>query len=101
MAEAGRVERIRARLQAALAPAELRIDDDSAAHASHAGARGGAGHYRVYVVSERFRGLPRLARHRLVYDALHDLIPHEIHALSMTLLAPEEVGGVKASPRKS
>lgn len=101
MAEAGRVERIRARLQAALAPADLRIDDESAAHAGHAGARDGAGHYRVYVVSARFRGLPRVARHRLVYDALHDLMPREIHALSMTLLAPEEVAGAEAPPRKT
>lgn len=85
----GTVERIRARLQP-LAPRELAIDDDSALHAGHEGARSGGGHYRVRLVSERFTGLPRMARHRLVYDALHDLMRREIHALSLTLLAPDE-----------
>lgn len=85
----GTVERIRARLQQ-LAPRELAIDDDSALHAGHEGAKSGGGHYRVRLVSERFTGLPRMARHRLVYDALHDLMRREIHALSLTLLAPDE-----------
>jgi BolA family transcriptional regulator, general stress-responsive regulator len=85
----GTVERIRERL-ARLAPMELAIDDDSALHAGHEGAKSGGGHYRVRMVSERFSGLPRMARHRLVYDALHDLMQREIHALSLTLLAPDE-----------
>jgi BolA protein len=85
----GTVERIRARL-AVLAPLELAVEDDSAQHAGHEGARSGGGHYRLRMVSERFSGLPRMARHRLVYDALHDLMQRDIHALSMTLLAPDE-----------
>lgn len=85
----GTVERIRARL-AVLAPLELAIEDDSAQHAGHEGAKSGGGHYRLRVVSERFNGLPRMARHRLVYDALHDLMQREIHALSMTLSAPDD-----------
>lgn len=83
------MERMRARL-AVLAPRELAIDDDSALHAGHEGAQSGGGHYRVRIVSERFSGLARMTRHRLVYDALRDLMQREIHALSLTLLAPDE-----------
>jgi BolA protein len=85
----GTVERMRARL-AALTPIEITIDDDSALHAGHEGAKSGGGHYRLRLVSKRFSGLPRMARHRLVYDALHDLMQRDVHALSMTLLAPDE-----------
>jgi BolA protein len=88
-----RIDRIRERLQREFAPLALRIDDESAAHAGHAGAQGGAGHYRLYLVSDRFAGLARLARHRLVYDALRDLMVREIHALAMTLLTPDEAAG--------
>ena len=55
---------------------------------------GGAGHFRVRILSERFRGLPVLARHRLVYEALRPLIPAEVHALSIEADAP----GERASP---
>lgn len=89
MAEAT-VERIRARLTAALAPTELAIVDDSALHAGHPGARGGGGHYRVRVVSPLFKDVPRVARHRLVYDALAEMMQREIHALALTPLAPGE-----------
>jgi BolA protein len=85
----GTVARMHARL-AALVPIEIAIDDESALHAGHEGAKSGGGHYRLRLVSERFSGLSRMARHRLVYDALHDLMKREIHALSMTLLAPDE-----------
>lgn len=71
------------RLQA-LAPNELQIIDDSHLHAGHAGARGGARHYSVRIVSARFEGLATLARHRLVYDCVRDLMPHPIHALAIT-----------------
>jgi len=83
------VEQIRAALAAGLQPLALDIADDSAAHAGHAGAREG-GHYRVRIVSERFRGCSRLARHRLVYDALTPLMGQGIHALSVEALTPEE-----------
>lgn len=86
----GRVERIRARLMQELAPVELAVLDESHRHAGHAGAAGGAGHYRVRLVSARFTGLSRIARHRLVYAAVADLMPAQIHALAVEALAPGE-----------
>jgi len=80
---------IEARLRAELAPLELVIRDDSADHAGHAGAREG-GHFHVAVVSERFTGLQRLARHRLVYHSLSDLMQRGIHALAIEARAPGE-----------
>ena len=77
-------------LQAALQPELLEVQDDSHLHAGHAGAREGR-HYSVRIVSARFAGLSRVARHRLVYDALHTLIPRGIHALAIDAKAPEEV----------
>lgn len=77
------------RLRAALAPAELHVRDDSAQHAGHAGAREG-GHFHVTVVSARFTGLQRLARHRLVYHCLSDLMQRGIHALAIDARAPGE-----------
>jgi BolA protein len=85
-----RVAEIRRLLSSELAPLHLEVEDDSAAHAGHAGARGGAGHYRVRILSEKFRGLPVLARHRLVYEALRPMIPGQIHALSIEADAPGE-----------
>lgn len=82
-----RLSLIEQRLQA-LEPVELRIEDESHLHAGHAGAQGGAGHYRVHIVAECFRSKPPLARHRLVYDRLTDLIPHTIHALAIHASAP-------------
>lgn len=88
----GTVERMRDRLQAALAPQRLAIEDDSARHAGHAGAAGGGGHYRLHLVSRKFEGLSRQARHRLVYDSLGEMMRRDVHALSMVLLAPDEAG---------
>src|SRR5512143_59914 len=85
----GTIERMRERLRA-LSPTEITIADESAMHAGHAGAAGGGGHYRVAVVSAAFTGQPRVQRHRLVYDDVADLMQREIHALAMTLLAPDE-----------
>ena len=82
-----RIALIRTRL-AALEPAALDIRDDSHLHAGHAGAQGGAGHYHVRIVASRFAGLTPVARHRLVYDLLQDLIPHPIHALALDARAP-------------
>lgn len=76
---------------AALAPQSLHIADDSAAHAGHEGARGGGGHYHLTIVSRKFQGQNQLARHRLVYAALGDLMRREIHALSIRAFAPEEI----------
>ncbi|MFM7484464.1 MAG: BolA family protein [Burkholderiaceae bacterium] len=85
-----RVERIQTLLYASLAPAACAVDDESHLHAGHAGAASGGGHYRLRLVSARFEGLSKVARHRLVYDALHEMMPQEIHALAMTLLTPGE-----------
>jgi len=87
----GTVQRLRERLQV-LQPLSLAIDDESAIHAGHEGARSGGGHYRLHMVSRRFAGLPRLARHRLVYDSLGSMMQREVHALSLVLQTPEEAG---------
>jgi BolA protein len=83
-------ELIREKL-AALAPESLSIEDESAQHAGHEGARGGGGHYRVVVVSRRFEGAPLQARHRMVYEALGPLMRSKIHALALTAYAPGEI----------
>jgi BolA protein len=75
-------EAIRASLEQALQPERVEVDDDSHLHAGHAGAREGR-HFTVRIVSARFNGLSRLARHRLVYDSLQSLIPQGIHALAI------------------
>ncbi|MFX6880658.1 BolA family protein, partial [Acinetobacter baumannii] len=77
-----RIERIRASLEAALRPTLLQIEDDSAQHVGHAGAAGGGGHYRVRIVAEAFMGKPALQRHRMVYEALGQLMGTAIHAVS-------------------
>jgi BolA protein len=76
-------------LRAALTPTVLEVQDDSHLHAGHAGAREGR-HFSVRIVSTRFQGLGRVARHRLVYDALHSLMPRGIHALAIDARVPDE-----------
>lgn len=85
-----RPELMRERLQQALQPTALEIIDESHLHAGHAGARDGRGHFRVRVVSQAFRGQRPLARHRLIYAALGELMTTDIHALSILALTPEE-----------
>ena len=87
-----RVARIRSLLAAALAPTHLEVADDSHKHAGHAGARGGQGHFSVDIVSAAFAGKLPLARHRLVYAALGDMLQADIHALSIRARTPEEAG---------
>ena len=87
-----REPRMRAQLEAELAPALLEISDDSHLHAGHAGAASGGSHYSVKIVSSRFEGLKLVMRHRLVYDAVHDMInKSEIHALAINATAPSEL----------
>lgn len=74
-----------------LAPTRIELIDDSALHAGHEGARSGGGHYRLLVVSSAFAGKSTVSRHRMVYDALGELMRREIHALSIKSLAPDEV----------
>lgn len=94
MADASdRHSRIESRLRECFDPVHLEVIDESRLHAGHAGAKSGAGHFRVVLVSARFEGVARLERQRLVYSALSDEMGPEIHALSMTTLAPGEWTG--------
>ena len=87
---AERAALIEARLAAALAPVtSIQITDDSAQHAGHAGASAG-GHFSVTIVAAAFAGKARVARHRMVYDALADAMQRGIHALAITAYTPEE-----------
>lgn len=85
-----RVEAIRKALQNALSPQSLVVQDDSARHAGHAGARDGRGHFNVEVVSDAFAGLDPIQRHRAVYAAVGELMTTDIHALSIRARTPQE-----------
>lgn len=80
--------RIEAKLRERLDADEVRVVDDSAAHAGHAGAASGGGHFRAYVRSKRFEGLSKVAAQRLVYQALDDEMGTAIHALSIQTDVP-------------
>jgi BolA protein len=82
--------RIERRLREALTARHVDVVDESHLHAGHAGAASGGGHFRATIVSERFAALSRVARQRLVYDALAGEMGAEIHALSMQTFTPEE-----------
>jgi len=81
---------IRERLEAQFTPQELNIKDQSHLHVGHAGAADGRGHFAVTIVSDAFAGASRVQRHRMVYDALGDLLETDIHALQITALTPYE-----------
>jgi BolA protein len=86
-----RAERIRAALEAAFAPAQIAVQDDSAQHAGHAGARpGGQTHYSVTIVAQAFAGQSRVARSRAVHAVLDAEFQGGLHALALRLLTPEE-----------
>lgn len=86
-----RTEMIRQRLEEALAPEMLEIEDESHLHAGHAGARDGRGHFRVMIVADAFTGHTKIARHRIVFNALSDLMRTDIHALTLQAFSPEEL----------
>lgn len=86
-----RVDIIRTRLNQFLSPEDLEISDESQKHAGHAGAASGGGHFEIMIVSNQFKGKNLLQRHRLVYDAVSDLMQKEIHALSIKALTPDEL----------
>lgn len=69
-------------------PERLEVRDDSDRHAGHPGATSGGGHFRVAIVSERFRGLSRIDQHRRVHEALAGMFGERIHALGLTTAAP-------------
>jgi len=81
---------IRERL-ATLHPVKLDLRDESGQHAGHAGSRpSGGSHWQLTIVSEAFRGKPTVARHRMVYEALGDLMKRDIHALRIEAFPPEQ-----------
>ena len=82
------LEEVKTRLHQ-LSPTQLDIQDDSALHAGHKG-NGGGGHFKLTIVSDVFCGLSMVARHRMVYQSLSDLIPNQIHALSIHAIATDE-----------
>ena len=87
---ASRTVIIENKLQAAFAPTELLVKDQSQLHAGHAGALEGKGHFDLTIVSDEFEGLNRIARHRLVYDALGSFMESDIHALRINAYSPSE-----------
>lgn len=91
MTEAGdRRARIERKLRERLEAIHVDVADESHLHAGHAGAQGGAGHFRATIVSARFAGLSRVAAQRLVYEALAEEMGPEIHALAIRALTPDE-----------
>ena len=85
-----RVAAIRERLTKELQPSSLDIVDESHLHAGHPGAASGAGHFAVNIVADVFSNKSLIERHRMVYQAVNDLMRTEIHALSIKALTPEE-----------
>lgn len=82
-----RIEQMRERL-AVLQPTQLEIIDESHLHAGHEGSRSGGGHYQLNIASTQFTGLNTLARHRVIYSALGEMMQSEIHALNIQALVP-------------
>lgn len=78
-------------LLAVFQPVQLEIIDDSHKHAGHEGARSGGGHYTLHIVSAQFAGKPTLARHRMIYSALGEMMKHDIHALNIKAYTPQEL----------
>ena len=89
----GREQRLRRRLESRFSPALLVIEDESHLHAGHAGAAGGQSHFRITIVAEAFRGIAPVARHRLVYAAVGDLMETDIHALAIEASPPPTSDG--------
>jgi BolA protein len=81
---------LEARIRAELAASYVEVVDDSHRHAGHAGAASGGGHFRATIVSDRFAGLSRVVRQRLVYQVLAAEMKSEIHALALRTFTPAE-----------
>ena len=86
-----REKKIRELLEQSLQPQFLEITDDSHKHAGHAGAKSGAGHFNIMIIGDVFSGKNRIQRHRLIYDALNEMMNSDIHALSIQAYDSEEV----------
>ncbi len=89
---------LEARMSSGFPDAKIQLTDESEHHAGHAGAQGGAGHYRIKIIHPSFAGLTRVGRHRLVYHAVADWMPHRVHALSIEALTPNEPGAGSTDP---
>ena len=85
-----RTRKIEDLLNQVFSPEKIRIKDQSHLHAGHEGARDGRGHFDVYIVADQFAGTNRVQRHRMVYDALGQIMETDIHAVRITALAPSE-----------
>lgn len=86
--DCGRAQRLRSLLESRFSPSVLVIEDESHLHAGHAGAAHGHSHFRIRIVAEAFRGVSPVARHRLVYAAVNDLLKTDIHALAIEASPP-------------
>ena len=85
-----RKDRIQSLLEDAFSPKEILVKDQSHLHAGHAGARDRKGHFEVQIIADAFEGKSRIRRHRMVFEALKDMMQTDIHALSVHAFAPEE-----------
>ncbi len=85
-----RLAEITVRLEETFSPESLQVDDESHLHAGHEGAKDGRGHFRVLVVSDKFRGQSAIKRHRMVYQAMGELMQTDIHALTIETFTPDE-----------
>ena len=94
-----RMTTLRERLTETLRPESLEIVDESARHAGHAGAASGGGHFIVNIVSAAFEGKNLVQRHRMVYDAVGNMMHTEIHALSIQAKTPQEASSPNPTTR--
>lgn len=85
-----RLREMEERLTKVLHPESLTVTDDSADHVGHAGAQGGGGHFTVTITASGFEGKNLLDRHRMVFEALSDMMESEIHALRIRAKLPEQ-----------
>jgi len=86
-----RLEAIRGRIEDAVHPEQLIVEDEGHLHVGHEGAKDGRGHFRVFVVAECFNGLSMLKRHRMIYKAMGDLMNSDVHALAIDAYSSDEV----------
>ena len=86
-----RLQAIRQRIEDALSPEDLSVEDEGHLHVGHEGAKDGRGHFRVMVVSESFDGLTMIQRHRAIYDAMGELMTTDIHALAIDAYSSKEL----------
>ena len=89
--EKSSLQKIQFTLDQAFNPDSLKIKDLSYLHKNHEGSKSGKGHYSIYIVSNLFNNISSIQRHKMIYDALGDIIENEIHALTIKAYAKEEL----------